>query len=55
LTSAESPEFVGKAVVALATDSKKLTKTCRIHITGDLASEYGFSDKNGKFLNNFLN
>ena len=54
MATAESPEFVGKAVVALAADSKKLTKTSRIHITGDLASEYGFSDKNGELINIFV-
>lgn len=53
LANAETPEFVGKAVVALAVDPKKIKKTGRIHITEDLASEYGFTDKNGIIPSNF--
>lgn len=53
MANAETPEFVGKAVVALAVDPKKIKKTGRIHITEDLASEYGFTDKNGIIPSNF--
>lgn len=45
--SSESPEFVGKAVVALAKDSQRISKTGKIHITADLASEYQFTDQDG--------
>lgn len=44
----ESPEFVGKAVVALATDPKRLDKTGKVLLTVDLAHEYGFKDIDGK-------
>uniref|UniRef100_A0A914GYJ6 Uncharacterized protein n=1 Tax=Globodera rostochiensis TaxID=31243 RepID=A0A914GYJ6_GLORO len=47
LQNAESPDFVGKAVVGLAKDPKILQKSGRIQLTGDLAKEYGFTDQNG--------
>ena len=50
LEGAESPEFVGKAVVALAKDPRRIRKTGKVQMTADLASEYGFTDKNGKSL-----
>ncbi|CAD6196001.1 unnamed protein product [Caenorhabditis auriculariae] len=43
----ESTEYAGKAVVALAKDSKRLNKTGKILITEDLGSEYGFKDIDG--------
>ncbi|KAL3090890.1 hypothetical protein niasHS_007265 [Heterodera schachtii] len=47
LKGAETPEFVGKAIVGLATDRKRMAKSGKIHLTGDLAREYGFTDQNG--------
>jgi dehydrogenase/reductase SDR family protein 1 len=44
----ESPRFTGRAVVALASDPKRLEKTGRVHICYELASEYGFSDIDGR-------
>lgn len=44
---AETPEFVGKSIVALANDKRKLKKTGKILITADLAREYKFRDVNG--------
>jgi hypothetical protein len=47
LEAAETPEFVGKAVVALAKDPNRINKTGKILLTADLASEYKFTDNNG--------
>lgn len=44
----ESPEFPGKAVVALASDKKVIRKTGKILMTYDLACEYGFKDVDGR-------
>jgi NAD(P)-dependent dehydrogenase (short-subunit alcohol dehydrogenase family) len=44
----ESPEYVGRAVVALATDQDVMGKTGQILHTRDLGREYGFSDVDGK-------
>ena len=44
----ESPEYVGRAVVALAADRNILDKTGRVLAVGDLADEYGFTDIDGR-------
>ncbi|VDN05614.1 unnamed protein product [Thelazia callipaeda] len=44
----ETPEFTGKAIVALATDRNLLKKTGRIWTTADLGIDYGFRDVNGR-------
>jgi NAD(P)-dependent dehydrogenase (short-subunit alcohol dehydrogenase family) len=44
----ESPEFVGRAVAALASDPDVLAKSGRVLTTPELAREYGFTDLNGK-------
>ena len=44
---AESVEYIGRAVAALAADRKVIAKTGRIHYVGDLAGEYGFTDVDG--------
>lgn len=41
---ARSPAFVGRAVVALATDPKIMEKTGQVLIVEELATEYGFTD-----------
>jgi NAD(P)-dependent dehydrogenase (short-subunit alcohol dehydrogenase family) len=43
----ETPRFVGRAVVALATDPKVLVKTGRVFSSWALAREYGFTDVDG--------
>jgi NAD(P)-dependent dehydrogenase (short-subunit alcohol dehydrogenase family) len=48
LKMTESPEYVGRAVVALATDPNVMDKTGRIGHTRDLGREYGFSDIDGR-------
>ena len=50
MRSAETPEFVGKAVVALCGDKNKIKKSGKIQITADLAREYGFSDVGGTVI-----
>jgi NAD(P)-dependent dehydrogenase (short-subunit alcohol dehydrogenase family) len=48
LNFTESPEYVGRAVVAVASDSKVLEKSGRVLAVGDLAEEYGFTDIDGR-------
>jgi NAD(P)-dependent dehydrogenase (short-subunit alcohol dehydrogenase family) len=43
----ESPEYIGRAVVALATDANKMTKSGQVLTVAQLASEYGFTDIDG--------
>jgi hypothetical protein len=43
----ESPRYVGRAVVALAADSKVRKKTGRVFSSWALAREYGFTDLDG--------
>nr|CDJ93207.1 Short-chain dehydrogenase reductase SDR domain containing protein [Haemonchus contortus] len=44
----ETPEYPGKAVVALACDDRRMEKTGRILITADMGNEYGFRDIDGR-------
>jgi NAD(P)-dependent dehydrogenase (short-subunit alcohol dehydrogenase family) len=46
----ESPEYIGRAVVALAGDPNVLAKSGRVLTVGQLASEYGFTDVDGRQL-----
>lgn len=48
LSNSESPQFIGRAVAALAADAHVLDKTGQVLIAAALASEYGFSDVDGK-------
>jgi dehydrogenase/reductase SDR family member 1 len=48
LTNSESPEFIGRAVVALATDPDARRYTGKVLVAADLAKEYGFTDIDGK-------
>lgn len=43
----ESPEYLGRAVVALAADPAVAEKSGRVLHVGDLAAEYGFVDVDG--------
>ena len=47
LADAETPRFVGRGVVALATDPAVLTQTGRAIPTDTLAATYGFTDVDG--------
>jgi NAD(P)-dependent dehydrogenase (short-subunit alcohol dehydrogenase family) len=44
----ESVEYIGRAVAALASDPKVLKKSGQTWTVGDLASEYGFTDIDGR-------
>jgi NAD(P)-dependent dehydrogenase (short-subunit alcohol dehydrogenase family) len=44
----ESPEYSGRAVVALAADADVMAKSGRVMTVGHLAAEYGFTDVDGQ-------
>lgn len=46
----ESPEYIGRAVIALAQDANIMAKSGRVMTVGQLASEYGFTDVDGRQL-----
>jgi dehydrogenase/reductase SDR family member 1 len=48
LSNSESPEFIGRAVVALATDPDVRRHTGKVLVAAGLAKEYGFTDIDGK-------
>jgi NAD(P)-dependent dehydrogenase (short-subunit alcohol dehydrogenase family) len=48
LNFTESPEYVGRAVVALASDQNILEKSGKVLAVGDVAAEYGFTDIDGR-------
>jgi dehydrogenase/reductase SDR family protein 1 len=48
LTNSESPEFVGRAVAALAGDPHVMRHTGTVVVAASLAVEYGFTDIDGK-------
>jgi dehydrogenase/reductase SDR family protein 1 len=48
LTNSESPEFIGRAVVALAADSDVMRHTGAALVAADLGTQYGFTDINGE-------
>jgi dehydrogenase/reductase SDR family member 1 len=47
LTNSESPEFIGRAVAALAADPDVLRHTGKVLVAAGLAMEYGFTDIDG--------
>jgi NAD(P)-dependent dehydrogenase (short-subunit alcohol dehydrogenase family) len=49
----ESPEYIGRAVAALAADRYVLQKTGQLLWACDLAQEYGFTDIDGRFIPRF--
>jgi NAD(P)-dependent dehydrogenase (short-subunit alcohol dehydrogenase family) len=48
LSNSESPEFIGRAVAALAGDSEVMRHTGAVRVAASLAIEYGFNDIDGK-------
>jgi len=44
----ESPEYIGRAVAALASDPGVVRRTGQTLAVGDLAREYGFTDVDGR-------
>jgi len=49
----ESPEYIGRAVAALAADRQVRKKTGQLLWACDLAQEYGFTDIDGRFIPRF--
>jgi NAD(P)-dependent dehydrogenase (short-subunit alcohol dehydrogenase family) len=50
---AESPEYTGRAVVSLACDPNIIAKSGQLIFVGDAAKEYGFTDVDGRYIENF--
>jgi hypothetical protein len=48
LTNSESPEFIGRAVAALAADADVLRHSGKVMVAAEIAKEYGFTDIDGK-------
>ena len=48
LTNSESPEFIGRAVAALAADGNVLRYSGKVLVAAGIAKEYGFTDIDGK-------
>ena len=48
LSNSESPEFVGRAVAALAADPDVIRHSGKVLVAASLAAEYGFTDVDGK-------
>jgi dehydrogenase/reductase SDR family protein 1 len=48
LSNSESPQFVGRAVVALAADPKVMERTGSVAVAAQLARDYGYTDIDGK-------
>ena len=48
LSNSESPQFIGRAVAAMAHDSNIIQKTGSVLVAAALAQEYGFKDIDGK-------
>jgi len=48
LSNSESPEFIGRAVAALAADPDVFRYTGKVLVAASLAKEYGFRDIDGK-------
>jgi hypothetical protein len=51
--SSETPEYLGRAVAALAADPRVARKSGKVWFVADLASEYGFTDVDGKRIPRF--
>jgi NAD(P)-dependent dehydrogenase (short-subunit alcohol dehydrogenase family) len=48
LTNSESPEFIGRAVAALAGDPNVIRRSGSVLVAAALAQEYGFTDVDGR-------
>jgi dehydrogenase/reductase SDR family member 1 len=48
LSNSESPQFIGRAVVALASDPNIMRRTGQVLVAASLAQEYNFADIDGK-------
>jgi NAD(P)-dependent dehydrogenase (short-subunit alcohol dehydrogenase family) len=50
---AETPEYAGRAVVALAGDPHAIARTGQLVYVADLAEAYGFNDVDGTRVDNY--
>ena len=48
LSNSESPEFIGRAIAALAADTNVIRHTGAALVAASLALDYGFTDIDGK-------
>ena len=48
LKKSESPEYLGRAVAALAGDARLMRRSGKAFHVGELAREYGFTDIDGR-------
>jgi len=48
LSNSESPQFIGRAIAALAADPQIMMKSGQILVAAAVAQEYGFTDIDGK-------
>ena len=48
MSNSESPEFIGRVVLALADDPEVMRHTGKVLVAAALAREYGFTDVDGK-------
>lgn len=48
MSNSESPQFIGRAVAALAADPQRMEKSGQVLVAAALALEYGFRDIDGK-------
>ena len=48
LSNSESPQFIGRAVAALAADPEIMRKSGQVLVAAEVALEYGFTDIDGK-------
>jgi dehydrogenase/reductase SDR family member 1 len=48
LSNSESPQFIGRAVATLASDSNIMRKSGQVLVAASLAQEYSFTDIDGK-------
>lgn len=48
LSNSESPQFIGRAVVALASDSDMMRKSGQVLVAASVAQDYSFTDIDGK-------
>ncbi len=54
LKKSESPEYVGRAVAALAGDTRLMRRSGKAFHVGELAREYGFTDTDGRRVPPFI-
>jgi dehydrogenase/reductase SDR family member 1 len=50
LSNSESPQFIGRAVTALAADLQVMSRTGKVLVAAALAQEYGFTEIDGKTI-----